>query len=95
MRRGGEGGGGGPMNVLIGAFIGVLVIVAVLTLGPVLGGKLETAMPALGATSSWNATYNTNLPKASTVWTDSVSIGVIVILVFFIALAIFYVRSIG
>jgi len=83
---------GNPMNVIIGAFIGLLVIVAIVTLGPVLGGKLEQSMPALSPTSGFNGTYNTNLPKASTVWTDNVALGALVILVFFIALAIYYIR---
>lgn len=98
-RRGGEGSGGmggNPMNVIIGAFIGLLVIVAILALGPVLGDKLTTATGGdMAADSEWNATYNTNLPKASTVWTDNVGLGVLVILVFFIALAIFYIRMVG
>lgn len=83
------------MNVIIGAFIGLLVIVAIVTLGPVLGGKLETAMPALPVNSEWNSTYNTDLPKASSVWEDNVGLGVLVILVFFIALAIYYIRMVG
>jgi hypothetical protein len=99
-RRGGEGGGGvgggNPMNVIIGAFIGLLVIIAILSLGPVLGSKLDaTTGAALPVTSSWNGTYNTNLPKASTVWTDNVGLGILVILVFFIALAIYYIRMVG
>jgi Fe2+ transport system protein B len=94
-RRGGEGGGS-PMNVIIGAFIGLLVIIAIIALGPVLGYKLEsTTNTGMAATSSWNATYNTNLPKASTVWTDNVGLGVLVILVFFISIAIYYIRMVG
>ena len=130
-RRGGGGSTGGPMGVLISAFIGVLVIVAILVMGPVMGGKLEvmqasntggscsftnttsgtTTVGVCGQTVSgdtsytynvayagaglWNSTTNTNLPKGSTVWTDSISIGVIAILIFFISLAIYYIRSIG
>jgi len=98
-RRGGEGGsvggGGNPMNVIIGAFIGLLVIVAIVTLGPVLGSKLSDAMPTLAVTSNWNATYNTNLPRADEVWSDNVTLGALVILVFFIALAIYYIRMVG
>ena len=84
------------MNVIIAAFIGLLVIVAIIALGPVLGEKLSTATGGqLGVTSSWNATYNTNLPKASTIWTDNVGLGVLVVLVFFISLAIYYIRMVG
>lgn len=99
-RRGGEGGGGvgsgNPMNVIIGAFIGLLVIIAILSLGPVLGYKLEQATGgSIDPASDWNSTTNTDLPKAADVWTDNVSLGVLVILVFFIALAIYYIRMVG
>lgn len=84
-----------PMNVLIGAFIGLLVIVAIVQLGPVLGGKLESVMPAQAVGSQWNSTVNTDLPESADVWTDNVSLGIIVILVFFISLAIYYIRMVG
>ena len=84
------------MNVIISAFIGLLVLAAIVTLGPVLGEKLQTSTGVTyGVSSSWNATYNTNIPKGSTLWTDNVSLGALVILVFFIALAIYYIRMVG
>lgn len=83
------------MNVLISAFIGLLVIVAIVTFGPTLGGKLEAAQPALGATSDWNATYNTNLPSGAEIWQDNVELGIVVILIFFVALALYYIRTVG
>lgn len=82
------------MSVLISAFIGLLVIVAIITFGPTLGGKLEEAQPALGASSDWNSTYNTDLPSGAEIWEDNVGMGVIAILVFFVALALYYIRSI-
>ena len=94
-RRGGEGGGAGPMNTLIGAFIGLIVIAAIVTFGPTIGGMIEQAQPTLSATSDWNATHNPNLPDGEDIWTQNVTIGGVVILVFFIALALFYLRSIG
>ena len=98
-RRGGEGssaGMGNPMNVIIGAFIGLLVIIAIVALGPVLGEKLSTATDiTYGTDSGFNKTYNTNLPEASDIWTDNVGLGSLVILVFFIALAIYYIRMVG
>jgi hypothetical protein len=93
-RRGGEGGGG-PMNTIIGGFIGLLVIVAIVILGPTLAGSIEAAQPAMGATSDWNATHNTDLPNGVDLWTQNVTIGGVVILVFFIALAIYYIRVIA
>jgi hypothetical protein len=94
-RRGGEGGGGAnPMNVLIAAFIGLLVIIAILALGPVLGEKLQTSTPtAVG--SAWNASTNTNMPNVSKIWSDNVNLGILVLLVFFISLAIYFIRMVG
>ena len=94
-RRGGEGGGTGPMNTIIGGFVGLLVIVAIVILGPTLAGSIEDAQPALDASSDWNGTHNTNMPNGSDLWTQNVTIGGVVILVFFIALAIYYIRVIA
>jgi hypothetical protein len=94
-RRGGEGGGGAnPMNVLIAAFIGLLVIIAILALGPVLGEKLQTSTPT-GVTSVWNNSVNTQMPNVSKIWSDNVNLGILVLLVFFISLAIYFIRMVG
>jgi hypothetical protein len=94
-RRGGEGGGGAnPMNVLIAAFIGLLVIIAILALGPVLGDKLQTSTPT-GTTSVWNSSVNTQMPNVSKIWSDNVNLGILVLLVFFISLAIYFIRMVG
>jgi hypothetical protein len=37
-------------------------------LSGVRGGQMETAMPALGASSNWNSTYNTGLKTGPDVW---------------------------
>lgn len=87
--------GGSPINGLIGAFIGLLVIVAVIILAPVLAGSLQAATPALPADSEWNSTYNADLPTGEEVWTQNVAIGSIVILVFFVSMAILYIRVIA
>lgn len=92
-RRGGEGSS--PINAIAMAFIGLLMIVAIVTLGPVLGGQLEEATPALDPASPWNSTYNTDVPSGSTMWTTDVALGGVAVLVFFIALAISYLRYIG
>ena len=83
------------MNTIIGGFVGLLVIVAIVILGPTLAGSIEGAVPALAADSDWNGTHNTDLPNGSTLWTTNVTIGGVVILVFFIALAIYYIRVIA
>lgn len=97
-RRGGEGGSvaANPMNVIIAAFIGLLVIVAIVTLGPVLGYKLETSAGGadIPSTSNWSPD-DPNAVSASTLWSDNVSLGALVLLVFFISLALFYIRMIG
>ena len=96
-RRGGDGGGmsAGPMNTIIAGFIGLLVIVAVVILGPVLAGSIQGAVPNLSQSSAWNSSYNTNMPTGSALWTTNVAIGGVVVLVFFIALAIYYIRVIA
>ena len=95
-RRGGEGGpSAGPMNTIIGGFVGLLVIVAIVILGPTLAGSIQAAQPAQLPTSDWNITHNTALPDGVSLWTSSVAIGGVVILVFFIALAIYYIRVIA
>ena len=97
-RRGGGDGGGmsaGPMNTIIAGFVGLLVIVAIVILGPVLAGSIQAAVPAMSPTSEWNATHNTDLPTGESIWTTNVVIGGVVILVFFIALAILSLRNIA
>jgi hypothetical protein len=49
----------------------------------------------MSPTSEWNGTYNTDLPTGESIWTTNVVIGGVVILVFFIALAIYYIRVIA
>lgn len=91
-----EGGmSAGPMNTIIGGFVGLLVIVAIVILGPTLAGSIQQAQPALAADSDWNGTHNTALPNGTTIWTQNVTIGALVILVFFIALAIYYIRIVA
>jgi hypothetical protein len=91
-----EGGNtAGPMNTIIAGFVGLLVIVAIVILGPVLAGSIQSAVPAMPANSEWNSTYNTDLPTGEEMWTTNVVLGGIVVLVFFIALAIYYIRVIA
>jgi hypothetical protein len=90
-----EGGGGGPMGMLVGAFIGLIVIVAVVILAPTIMGSIEQAQPAMPATSDWNSTHNAELPNGAAIWTDNVTFGAIVILIFFASMAIFYIRAIA
>ena len=94
-RRGGAGEGGGMAGPLIGVAVSLLVFVILEIFAPTIAGTIEEAQPDLAVTSDWNSTYNTDLPEASAVWQDNVGLGVLVILVFFIALAIYYIRMVG
>ena len=97
-RRGGEGGSGtgNPLNIIIGAFIGLLVIVAIVSLGPVLGEKLSTATSiTYAADSGFNRTYNTGLVDPADIWSDGVGLGALALLVFFISMAIYFIRMVG
>jgi len=81
MARRGDGGGvsAGPMNTIIAGFIGLLVIVAIVVLGPVLAGSIQSSVPNLSASSQWNGSFNTNIPSGVAVWTTNVTIGAVVI----------------
>lgn len=77
-------GGGIGIGLLTAAGIGILALAncskslklklkalaggIVFMLGPVIGGQMEEAMPALSATSNWNASYNTGLKTGADVW---------------------------
>jgi hypothetical protein len=78
-RGGGEGVSAGPMNTIIAGFIGLLVIVAIVVLGPVLAGSIQSSVPNLSASSQWNGSFNTNIPSGVAVWTTNVTIGAVVI----------------
>jgi len=84
------------MNTVIAAFIGLLVIVAIVTLGPVLGYKLETGAGGadIPATSNWSPS-DPNAVTGSDIWQDNIQLGGLVILVFMISLSIYYIRMIG
>ena len=135
-RSGSSGGSGmsaGPMNTIIAGFVGLLVIVAIVILGPILAGSIDDAVPYVGtcsytntsepidfteygrcgdtnvsqgrvtgtftdaedAAAEWNTISNPDLPTGESLWSTNVVIGGVVILVFFIALAIYYIRVIA
>jgi len=51
----------GPFGIVIGMAIVLLIVGIVFSMAPTIGGSVEDAQPDLSATSSWNATANTNL----------------------------------
>ena len=76
-------GGGVSIGMLAAAGVGILVLAIVFMLAPTIpeevrkkkkglsgvsGGQMENAMPALGASSNWNSTYNTGLKTGPDVW---------------------------
>jgi hypothetical protein len=61
-------GGASLMDTLSYVAIGILVVAIIFMLVPVIGGTMDSSMPALGATSKWNATYNTALKTGSDFW---------------------------
>lgn len=92
MARGGGDGAGG-FDTLTYVAIGLLVLAVVFMLIPVIGGSFDANMPALGATSQWNASYNTKLTTGSTFWTGLspfIYLAALVMIAFFI---IMYIRG--
>lgn len=49
-------GGASLMDTLSYVAIGILVVAIIFMLVPVIGGTMDSSMPALGTTSKWNAT---------------------------------------
>jgi hypothetical protein len=94
-RMGGEGGGaqGGMMAPVLSASIGLLVFVILEIFAPTIAGTIQAGQPALGVTSAWNGTYNTNLPNGATDWTTNIRIAGVVILIIFVAIAFYYLKG--
>lgn len=91
--RGGEGGGGaglGPMSGVIMVMIGLVVVVAIMQFAPTIGGSIQAAQPALSPTNPWNASYNTNLPSASTFYTNNVQLVSLLVTIIIISLILAY-----
>jgi hypothetical protein len=93
-RGGGEGGaaggGLGPMAGVIMVMIGLVVVVAIMQFAPTIGGSISAAQPALGVTNSWNATYNTNLPSATTFYSNNVQLVSLLVTIIIISLILAY-----
>ncbi len=56
---------------------------------------MENAMPALGASSNWNATYNTGLKTGPDVWESLSPFLIVVGLVILAAIIIFVLRGVS
>lgn len=92
-RGGGEGGGGpglGPMSGVIMVMIGLVVVVAVMQFAPTIGGSIYSARPTLSASNPWNETYNTNLPSATTFYTNNVQLVSLLVTIIIISLILAY-----
>lgn len=81
------------MGLIIAIAIGLITLIAVITVGPVVGGSIENAMPTLAADSSWNATYNTDLPDGADTWEQMVPLIVLAVLALVIGLVIMYFKN--
>jgi hypothetical protein len=90
-----RGEGGINIGMLVGAGVGILALAIVFMLGPVIGGQMETAMPALGANSEWNATYNTDLKTGADVWSELTPFLIIVGLVIMAAIILYVIRGVA
>ena len=83
----------GPMSLIIAIAIGLITLIAVITVGPVVGGSIENAMPALAEDSGWNSTANPDLPKGSDTWEQLVPLLVLAVLALVIGLVIMYFKN--
>src|SRR5512139_112612 len=94
-RRGGGGGaaGGGMMAPVLSIATGLLIFVILIIFAPTIAGSIEQAQPAMGASSDWNATHNTDLPNGVTTWTTNIQILGVVVLIISIAVAMYYLKG--
>jgi hypothetical protein len=93
MGRGEGGGGIGPFDSLQSMAIGLLILAVIFMVVPLIGGSFEANMPSLGATSQWNATYNTKLTSGSTFWTGLSPFLYLAALVFIVFAILMYLRG--
>lgn len=82
-----------PMSLIISIAIGLITLIAVITVGPVVGGSIENAMPELAADSGWNKTYNPDLPDGSDTWGQLVPLIILSVLALIIGLVIMYFKN--
>jgi hypothetical protein len=96
-RRGGGGegmsGSGGMMAPILSIATGLLVFVVLEIFAPTIAGTIEQSQPALGPTSDWNATHNTDLPNGSEEWTTNIRILGVVILIISISVGMYYLKN--
>jgi len=64
----------GAMTIqgIVAMAIGVLGLIIIYTVIPLVGSEMDQAvvLPASGAGSTWNATVNTDVPTAVSLWTS-------------------------
>lgn len=89
--------GGSPISLgmLTSVGVGILALAIVFMLAPVIGGQMEAAMPALGATSGWNASYNTNLKTGADIWESLSPFLIVVGLVIMAAVILIVIRGVA
>lgn len=92
-RVGSEGGGGGMMAPVLSIATGLLVFVVLEILAPTIAGSIENAQPAMGVSSDWNGTYNTDLPDGVTEWTTNIRILGVIVLIISVSVGLYYLKS--
>jgi len=77
-------------------FIGTDFLVTINSIDPgnrQIAGSIEQAQPAMGATSDWNSTHNTDIPNGVTTWTTNIQILGVVVLIISISVAMYYLKG--
>ena|SRR5512137_837263 len=98
-RRGAGGeGGGGMMAPVLSIATGLLIFVILIIFAPTIAGSIEQAQPGLGASSTWNATYRSNMnltaiPDGVSTWTTNIQILGVVVLIVSISVAMYYLKG--
>jgi ABC-type Fe3+ transport system permease subunit len=72
---------------------GLALIVMLVILMPVIGGTMENAQPDMGVSSSWNQTYNDDLPDGATLWSNWLTYLGIAVLALLFGIAFMYLRN--
>lgn len=83
------------MGLLGSLAISLLVFAVVMMLAPVIGGSMEDAMPALGVTSEWNSSYNTDIVTGADVWEQTTPFLIVVAIVILAAVVIYVLRGVS
>ncbi len=93
--------GGGPISpiqVAIGIAVGLVILVAVISIAPGIGTQVESAAPAPGVSSTWNntcrsATGAALMPVGSAFFASNLGLVILLVVVSIIGLALAFLIS--